>query len=297
MLKSMTGFAALTCESELATIDVTARSVNHRYLDLQIRIPPSFAALEPRLRAIVQQRIARGRVELTISVQGRRLPPVEVQLNEPLLDALESALDRARARGVVSGALTPGDLLRVPHALTVTERPEGADDPIRAELAGAVEATVADVLTELDAMRAREGGFLRDDLEVRRRTLGDLIARIAAAAAVGQEAFRASLTERLRALIEELRLDPTAVAQEVVRQVARSDISEEVVRLRGHLEHWHALVESAEPCGRRLDFLLQEMNREINTIGSKAEGVGVAALIVGAKAELERMREQVQNVE
>jgi len=297
MLKSMTGFASVASENDLATIGVTVRSVNHRYLDLQIRIPPSLADLEARLRAAVQQRVARGRVEIAVSVQARRLPPVDVQLNEPLLDALESALDRARARGLVAGPLTPGDLLRVPQALTMKERAESADDPARAEIGEAVEAAVASAVGELDVMRAREGGFLRDDLEARRRSLADLIARLAGAAAAGQEAFRAALAERVREATVELRLDAAAVAQEVVRLVARSDINEEVVRFRGHLEHWTALVESAEPCGRKLDFLLQEMNREINTIGSKAEGAGVAVLVVDAKAELERMREQVQNVE
>ena len=297
MLKSMTGFASVASENDLATIGVTVRSVNHRYLDLQIRIPPSLADLEARLRAVVQQRVARGRVEIAVSVQARRLPPVDVQLNEPLLDALESALDRARARGLVAGPLTPGDLLRVPQALTMKERAESADDPARAEIGEAVEAAVASAVGELDVMRAREGGFLRDDLEARRRSLADLIARLAGAAAAGQEAFRAALAERVREATVELRLDAAAVAQEVVRLVARSDINEEVVRFRGHLEHWTALVESAEPCGRKLDFLLQEMNREINTIGSKAEGAGVAEAVVDAKAELERMREQVQNVE
>ncbi len=297
MLKSMTGFASVTSENDLATIGVTVRSVNHRYLDLQIRIPPSLAELEARVRALVQQRVARGRVEIAVSVQTRRLPPVDVQLNELLLDALESALDRARARGVVSGPLTPGDLLRVPQALTMKERPESADDPARAEIGGAVETAVSSAVAALETMRVREGEFLRDDLEARRRALGDLIARLSDAAARGQESFRSALAERVREATVDLRLDAAAVAQEVVRIVARSDISEEVVRFKGHLEHWTALVESAEPCGRKLDFLLQEMNREINTIGAKAEGEGVPEMVVDAKAELERMREQVQNVE
>jgi uncharacterized protein (TIGR00255 family) len=260
-------------------------------------MPSSLADLEARLRSLVQQRVARGRVEITVAVQARRLPPVDVQLNEPLLDALESALARARARGVVAGPLTPGDLLRVPQALSVKERPESADDPARIEIGDAVEAAVSSAIGALDAMRVREGDFLRDDLEARRRSLADLIERLADAAARGQEAFRASLAERVRESTVDLRLDAAAVAQEVVRLVARSDISEEVVRFRGHLEHWTALVESAEPCGRKLDFLLQEMNREINTIGAKAEGEGVPETVVDAKAELERMREQVQNVE
>ncbi len=297
MINSMTGFASGSRESDVATIGVTVRSVNHRYLDLQLRLPSSLAELEPRLRALVQQRLARGRVEISVSIQARHLPAVEVQLNEPLLDALESALDRARARGVVAGPMTPGDLLRVPQALTFTERAEDADDPRRAELGAVVESAVSEALGELEGMRAREGGFLREDLERRRRTLADLIERIAAVAVSGQDACRGALATRVQELTGDLRLDAAAVAQEVVRLVARSDITEEVVRFRGHLAHWLALAEAPEPCGRKLDFLLQEMNREINTIGSKAEGAGVAELVVDAKAELERMREQVQNVE
>lgn len=297
MLKSMTGFAGLTRESELATIGVTVRSVNHRYLDLQIRTPPALADVESRLRALGQRKVARGRVEIAVSVQARWMPPVEVQLNEPLVDALSSALDRARSRGAVAGPLTPGDLLRVPQALTVKERAESADDPLRQRMGDAIEAVVSDALDQMDAMRVREGGFLRDDLEARRRALGDLVDRIAVMAIAGQDALRTRLADRVREMAEDVRLDPVAVAQEVVRFVARSDINEEIVRCRGHLEHWTALVDASEPCGRKLDFLLQEMNREVNTIGSKAEGGGIAELIVAAKAELERMREQVQNVE
>jgi uncharacterized protein (TIGR00255 family) len=297
MIKSMTGFASLTREGEAATVGVTARSINHRYLDLQLRLPTPLVDHEPQLRALVQQRLARGRVEITVSIQTRHPPSVDVELNEPLLDALESALDRARARGVVAGPMTPGDLLRVPQALTIKERADDTADAGHSELTAAVEGAIADALSELDAMRVREGEFLRDDLEGRRRTLTDLLDRIAAAAAAGQEGFRASLEARVRDLAADLHLDAAAVTQEVVRLVARSDISEELVRFRGHLEHGRALVESPEPCGRKLDFLLQEMNREVNTIGSKAEGTGLAALIVDAKAELERMREQVQNVE
>jgi uncharacterized protein (TIGR00255 family) len=146
-------------------------------------------------------------------------------------------------------------------------------------------------------MRVREGAHLQADLDARRRLLAELIERLRMAADEG----RATLENRLRERVDELRLelpvDQAMIAQEIVRAAARSDISEEVTRFRAHLAHWAVLVESDEPCGRKLDFLLQEMNREINTIGSKADGLGVSELIINAKAELERMREQVQNVE
>jgi uncharacterized protein (TIGR00255 family) len=146
-------------------------------------------------------------------------------------------------------------------------------------------------------MRAREGDHVRGDLDQRRLFVADLVERIAAAADEGRAALEARLRDRVRELRIELQADETAVAQEIVKLAARSDITEEVTRFRGHVAHWSALADSPEPCGRKLDFLLQEMNREVNTMGSKADGLRVSELIISAKAELEKMREQVQNVE
>jgi uncharacterized protein (TIGR00255 family) len=241
--------------------------------------------------------VARGRVEVTVSVQQRRTATLEVELNEPFLQALSAALDRAREQGLIQGAMTPGDLLRFPQALAIKERTEEAADDLQAALNLRVEEAVAAALEELDAMRIREGGFLRAELDSRRQLLGDLFDRVAAAADLALDALRTRLGERVKELRADSLADETAVAQEIARFVGRSDITEEVVRFRGHLEHWQALSDALEPCGRKLDFLLQEMNREVNTTGSKAEGPAVSELIVTLKAELEKMREQVQNVE
>ena len=295
MIKSMTGFASLTRDDETATIGVTVRAVNHKFLDVQLRMPSSLAALESRLRAVAQKRIGRGRVEVSVTLTERHVPTLEVQLNEAFLEALGAALDRARERGYVSGPMTPGDLLRFPQALSITERAE--DTGAGEQIAGRVEEAVAAALDELDTMRVREGGYLRADLDARRATLGDLFERAATAADEGMAALRARLEERVRELRVEALADDTTIAQEIAKFVGRSDITEEVVRFRGHLEHWRALSESPEPCGRKLDFLLQEMNREVNTVGSKAEGPAVSEVVVALKAELEKMREQVQNVE
>jgi uncharacterized protein (TIGR00255 family) len=297
MIKSMTGFASLTHEDERATIGLTIRAVNHRFLDVQLRIPSSLGDLEPRIRALLQKRLARGRVELAISVQLRSAAVPIVELNAEFATALSAALDRARERGLVTGALTPGDLLRLPQALTVRERPVEADPAVEAQLAASVEAAVEQGLADLDAMRTREGEHLCADLDGRRQTLGSLVSQLAAAADEGRGALEARLKERVREISFEVGVDQTLIAQEIVRAAARSDISEEVTRFRAHLAHWEALQASSEPCGRKLDFLLQEMNREINTIGAKADGLHVSELIITAKAELERMREQVQNVE
>ncbi len=296
MIRSMTGFASLTREGDKATIGVTIRSVNHRYLDVQTRVPHTLADLESRLRSLVQRHLARGRVELTIVAQLRQPPGIDIELNEEFVRALAAALDAARQRGLIAGAMAPGDLLRLPQALVIRERLD-ADAAIAGELGPSVEKAVEEAVVELDAMRVREGRQLTADLEARREALAGLIGRIAAAADEGRVDLEKRLAERVRELTADLQADKTAIAQEIVRTAARSDISEEVVRFRAHLTQWAALTDGPEPCGRKLDFLLQEMNREVNTIGSKADGVNVSELIVVTKAELEKMREQVQNVE
>ena len=297
MIKSMTGFASLTHEDERATIAVTVRAVNHRFLDLQLRVPHAFGDVEPRLRTLLQKRLSRGRVEVGISVQVRDLGVPTVELNMDVAHALSAAIEQARSQGLVSGTLSPGDLLRLPQAIAVRERSIEADPALEARIAVSIEAAVEQALADLDGMRVREGTHLATDLDARRQTLIDLIEHLRLAADHGRNALETRLRERIDELRLELPVDSAMIAQEIVRAAARSDISEEVTRFRAHLAHWRALTDTAEPCGRKLDFLLQEMNREINTIGSKADGIHVSELIINAKAELERMREQVQNVE
>ena len=297
MIKSMTGFASLTHEDERATIGITVRAVNHRFLDVQLRLPQSLADLEPRVRSLLQKRLARGRVELAISVQFRHTSAPTVELNADFANALAAVIERAREQGLVDGVLTPGDLLRLPQAVTIRERPVEADPAIEAQLAVSVESAVEQALLDLDAMRTREGGHLRADLDTRTDLLATLIERLREAAEQGRMALEARLHDRVREICEQLPVDQAMVAQEIVRAAGRSDISEEVTRFRAHVAHWNALSDADEPCGRKLDFLLQEMNREVNTIGSKADGLGISELIITAKAELEKLREQVQNVE
>jgi uncharacterized protein (TIGR00255 family) len=299
MIKSMTGFAALTRENERATVAVTIRAVNHRHLDLQLRSPHSLSAIEAELRALVAKHVARGRVELNVSLQLRQTPGIDVEFNEEFARALEVALDKARERGLVAGPLTPGDLLRLPQAITIRERQPADEEAAQTTEGASAQAreAVEQALIDLNSMRAHEGESLRGDLDTRRTVVAELVERIAVAADEGRAAMEQRVSERVRELRTELQADETAVAQEIVRMAARSDISEEVERFRGHVSHWTALADSAEPCGRKLDFLLQEMNREVNTMGSKADGLRVSELIIAAKAELEKMREQVQNVE
>jgi uncharacterized protein (TIGR00255 family) len=296
MIKSMTGFAAASQESPLATVSVTIKAVNHRFLDLQLRVPVVLGPAEPAIRARVQQQVARGRVDVALTIQTRAVVTQAVQLDEAFALGVAGAMNRARELGVVTGALTPGDLLKFSQAVVIREEPVSAGNSGAAVLELALQ-TLGGALEELDAMRRTEGEFLRKDLDQRRDRLAALIGRAADAAREGDEALRTRLDEKIAEIGGVQGVEPAAIALEVVRFVARSDISEEVVRFRAHLAHGAELTASGEPCGRKLDFLLQEMNREVNTIGAKAEGWQVSPLIVEIKAELERMREQVQNVE
>jgi uncharacterized protein (TIGR00255 family) len=261
-----------------------------------VRLPPAIADLEPRLRALVQKQLARGRVEISVSLQLRQSSAPQVELNEEFVQALAAAVEQARLRGVITGELTASDLLRLPQALTIREKwPEAGG--ASAMLGPVLEDVLLVALQQLDQMRVREGVHLRADLDARKGLLAGLITRIATAADTGRQELETRLLERAREIAAAVPIDQASLSQEVVRVAQRSDISEEVTRFHGHLAHWDALSESPEPCGRKLDFLLQEMNREINTIGSKADGLQVSEVVIQAKAELERMREQVQNVE
>jgi uncharacterized protein (TIGR00255 family) len=298
VIKSMTGFASLTREDPAAIVSVTIKSVNHRFLDLQMRVPSMLQHLEGALRARVQAAVARGRVEVAVSLQLRQTASYEVDVNDTVVAALYAATAPMRESGIVTGQLTMGDLLRIPQALTVREVAAEAATPGGGTVADAlVLSAVSDALEALDGMRILEGDLLRRDLEQRCAALAAVVERIVDESVAAQDTLQARLQERISTLNIEPAADQAALAAEVVRFVARSDIDEEIVRFRSHVSHWQTLADSSEPCGRKLDFLIQEMNREINTMGSKAEGPGVPAHVVTVKAELERLREQVQNVE
>lgn len=297
MIRSMTGFASIGREEGGQRVNVTAKSVNHRFLDVQVKAPAMLGAVEGRLRSQAQQRLTRGRVELTIGFEFTVPPAREVMLDETLLGRIAEAMEVARAKGLVTGGLTASDALRIPQILDIRSRAESTPAALPEEANALVERAVADAMDALVIMRETEGRFLAADLETRITTLAGFVGELERLARDGQTGLETRLRERLAELPPDLAGDPAAVAQEVVRFVARSDVDEEVVRLRGHVEHWRALAEGLEPCGRKLDFLVQEMNREINTIGSKVEGARATEIVIAAKSELERIREQIQNVE
>jgi uncharacterized protein (TIGR00255 family) len=293
----MTGFASISRDDGTARVGVTVKSVNHRFLDVALKAPQLLAGLESRLRAIVGQRVARGRIEVSVSLDLVDAPAREVVLDEVLLERIARTMEAARAKGLVTGTISASDVVRLPQVLEIRARADSTSAPLPESVSAFVETTLAETVDALVVMRETEGRFLGQDLEARLAGLATAVADVEREARAGQATFEARLRDRLASLPSDLAADSSLLAQEVVRFVARSDIDEEIVRLRGHFEHWRALSAGSEPCGRKLDFLVQEMNREINTVGSKAEGTRAPEIVIGAKAELERVREQVQNVE
>lgn len=297
MIRSMTGFASVTREAAGDKVNVTMKSVNHRFLDVSLKLPQTLAAVEPQVKALIASRLSRGRLELQMTVDVTALPERDVVVDDRLVGQLAAAVEAMRASGIVAGPLAAADVLRVPHVLEVRTRATEAGGEVPAALAALVETAVGDALTALVSMRDTEGAFLANDLAGRLATMAEYVRALEQEAAEGQRQLDLRLRARVAELPADLQSDPAALAQEIVRFVARSDVDEEIVRLRGHLEHWQGLATGPEPCGRKLDFLVQEMNREINTVGSKVEGGRATELVIAAKAELERIKEQVQNVE
>ena len=298
MIRSMTGFAALSREQNGDKVSVTIKSVNHRFLDVLLKAPQILGPMEARLRSLIQHRVTRGRIEVQIGVDVTATPARDVVLDETLLARVTQLLSDVRARGLIVGELTASDVLRIPQVLDVrVKSPDAGTASVPAGVTSLVDVVVGEAMDALVAMRETEGRFLRTDLDARLVTLSGFVDSLERVAHEGQQNLEGRLRDRLAELPPDIHGDPAMMAQEVVRFVARSDVDEEIVRMRGHAEHWRALASGPEPCGRKLDFLVQEMNREINTIGSKVEGARATELVIAAKAELERLREQVQNVE
>jgi uncharacterized protein (TIGR00255 family) len=291
MIRSMTGFGAGRASAGGEELDVEIRSVNHKYCEVKVRLPRELAALEVDAAKAVRERLARGGIDVTVR-RGGGAGAVAPRVDLPLAEAYARAFSELGARLALPGAVTLADVVGAEGVLRLDERAldlEAAREALRAALAAALDALVA--------MRAREGEALARDVGGRLDEVEALVGRAAALVPQSVEHHRVRLAERVQELTRGIALDPARLAQEVALFADRTDVTEEVTRLRSHLAQARALLAGGEPAGRKLDFLVQEMHREVNTIGSKSQSAEIAAIVVSAKAEIERMREQVQNVE
>lgn len=288
---SMTGFGRGSARVGETTFTVEIRTLNHRFAEWVMHLPRELAEWEERLRRRLEQVLTRGRVEVWITVSGQTWPKV-VRVDKGLAAQYYRAAQAiARELGVDVG-ISPGFLLTLPEVVQVEE--EGLDlDPLWPVCACALEQALSQVLE----MRAREGSALATDLGERVRRLRALAYAIEEQAKEIPRLYRDRLKERLATLGAEGSVDEMRLAQEVTLLAERADITEELVRLISHCDQLEDALKKEEPVGRRLEFLLQEANREVNTIGAKAQDLKVGTLVVECKAELEKMREQVQNIE
>ena len=296
MIYSMTGFGSVRFRVEEWTFELELRSVNHRHFDARIRLPRLLANLEPDVRTRLANRLARGRIDLTVIAPegGAPAPRLEVDL-EAAREYLAAARALAQSDGV-SGELDARALLALPGVSRFVE-PEIADGLLRERTLAAVD----EGIEALSAMRASEGAALARDLCARLDRVGALAGEVEQRSGLVQESVRERLRKRARQLEAETGLlDEARLHQEIAIAADRMDVTEEIVRLRSHLDKFRALLDSAgpvRPVGRQLEFLLQELVREANTIGSKGSDAPIAHWVVELKTELERLREQVQNVE
>jgi uncharacterized protein (TIGR00255 family) len=292
MIRSMTGFGQAQGETVQGRTIVSVRSLNHRFLDLSVRLSQRFMALEPGIRSLVQERIQRGRVE--VSLQATAVDePQHLSLSHGLARSVVTALRALKAEHGLAGDVSVADLLQVRGLVELTEDGEPLDPRVKAEATP----LVARALDELNAMRVAEG---RNLAQVVQEQLARIVGRaqtLEALWAGEREARSQTLARRLQELCAERDRDDPRLYQEVVRAVDRSDIAEETARLRSHVDQARTALDAAEPCGKRLDFLAQEMLREANTLGSKVLGVEMARETIDLKADIERLREQVQNIE
>jgi uncharacterized protein (TIGR00255 family) len=289
----MTGFGSAAGLWAGRTVTVEVKSVNNRFREVVARLPKVCASLEEAVKKQVAARLERGRVDLWVQLDDREPRAPAVRVDYELARSLAASLNELRERLDLGGAVTLDNLL----ALGVVGREE-EPAPDLEELRSVLEPLVVTAVEALVVMREAEGRNLGRDLARRLELLADLNLKVKEAAAGAPEALLARLTSRLAELgTGGLALDPARLAQEAALLADRADITEEVVRLGSHLAGFRRLLDSPEPVGRRLDFLLQEMGREVNTMGSKAQDLGVTGLVLDMKAELEKLREQVQNIE
>ncbi|MDD2201521.1 MAG: YicC family protein [Firmicutes bacterium] len=291
MLTSMTGYGRAASSSPNGAVTVEIRSLNHRYFDVSLRMPREFSSVEERVRSHISERVARGRIEVSVSVEWR---------GESRSVAFDAHLARAYAEGLASLAdaleLEPirsvDAVSRLPDVMTVSEAEVDADS-----LWEMLRPALSDAIDQVVEMRKEEGARLERDIASRIEVMEQTIDEVGRRAPEVVEAYRVKLARRVSEMIGDVRVDESRLATEVALFADRCDITEETVRFKSHIKQFRDTILESGDCGKKLDFIIQEMNREANTIAAKSQDSSISALAVEIKAELEKVREQVQNVE
>lgn len=291
MIKSMTGYGRARETRDGRDITVEVRAVNNRYLDCTVKMPRMYVFAEDAMKKRVQQAVSRGKVDVFVSVEAAGAAKVTV--NRELAGQYAAALNElAEVCGPVAYRVTPDLLARFPDVLTVTK----ADDDLEAvtaDLCGVLD----QALEAFNEMRAVEGEKLAEDIGGRLTSIETYTGQVEARSPETVAEYRAKLNARMQEVLQSVSIDPQRILTEAAIYADKVAVDEETVRLRSHVAQLRTMLESSEPMGRKMDFLIQEVNREANTIGSKCNDVSIARVVVNLKAEVEKMREQVQNIE
>ena len=292
MVKSMTGYGRAREMRNGRDITVEVRSVNNRYLDCTVKMPRAYIFAEDRMKARVQQAISRGKVDVFVTIDASAADAAVVAVNEPLARGYYDALTRLKTMFDLSGDITPEVLAKFPDVLAVTK----AEEDVEA-IAADICAVLDDALAAYNAMRAVEGEKLAADVAGRITTIEAVVGKVEERSPQTVAAYRQRLEAKMQEVLQSTTIDESRILTEAAIFADKIAVDEETVRLRSHIAQLQAMLVSDEPVGRKLDFLIQEVNRECNTIGSKCNDLTIAQDVVNMKAEVEKIREQVQNME
>lgn len=292
MVKSMTGYGRARQTLHGRDITVEVRSVNNRYLDCTVKVPRTYIFAEDAVKSRVQKAVSRGKVDVFITIDATGADETVVAVNEPLARGYYEALTKIRDMFSLEGELTAAVLAKFPDVLTVTKAEEDLES-----VTGDICAVLDEALEAYNAMRAVEGVKLCEDIAGRVTTIETVVGKVEERSPQTVAAYREKLTARMQEVLQSTTIDESRILTEAAIFADKIAVDEETVRLRSHIAQLRTMLKSDQPVGRKLDFLIQEVNRECNTIGSKCNDLTIAQDVVNMKAEVEKIREQVQNIE
>ena len=292
MIKSMTGYGRYEIEEKERKVNVEISTVNHRYCDLSIRMPKALTHLEDEIRKCIKQFIARGKVEVSIYITSMSADDVEVVVNEPACTAYIEALRKIGAKLGLNDNIGMAEVMRLNDVITIQKKQTDLE-----VIWPMIDQALRQALTQLVAMREKEGMILKKDLLEKADNMLRLVGELEHLSVEVVNTYKLKLEERISRLLEEIPVDETRLAMEVALFADRAAIDEELTRLKSHVGQLKMILEEESSIGRKLDFLMQEMNREANTIASKAGDYTITSYAVELKSEIEKIREQIQNIE
>jgi TIGR00255 family protein len=292
LIKSMTGYGRAVGVFADKQITVELRSVNNRYLDCGVKLPRLYAFCEEAVKQAVKQSVTRGKVDVFVTVNLTQSTDVRIGLNRPVLEGYLAAMKTMAENYPVRDDISVSTLARLPDVFTV-EKTEQDEEALKAQLLG----VVAEAMKNYDAMRSAEGEALAQDLGAKAELILEKVAFVEARSPQTVAEYREKLLAKMQEVLTSASVDEARILTEAAIFADKVAVDEETVRLRSHLDQLRTMLRAAEPIGRKLDFLMQEINRETNTIGSKCADLEIARTVVDLKAELEKIREQIQNIE